>query len=742
MQQASQTYKQSMEETARTGFCMDVAIGVVNQTAQTNAWVDMENCLDYSNPEKPFDNYDVEYTYTTMEQNFFRTDGKMLFLPEHGGPYFNAGIISKDILGPITIKFRDGPFDIKGLTIEFGAAYPVDFEISSDQNTIAISGNTDGHFVTEEIFDGATHITITPSRMAGGRQRLRIEKISMGIGIYFSNQQIKNSTKKEFLSLLTEELPTTDLSVTISNKGRKFDVENKASTIHYLEIGQKCTVRYGKILPNGTIERFDGATLNLDTWKADDDVMTFGAKDRISDLNNIYYRGKYGKISLYALAEDVLLDAGLDERQYNIDSYLQEVYVSNPMPAVTHREALQIIANAGRCILYQDRQGIIQIKAGFTTVISPERMEVQSDNAEEFSDLQSVVLQRAKYTYAMMYQNYFRVDGSMYFLPEDGEKYLTAGYVSSAVADENGKFEQNPRLTVKLEAAFSYYGVEIEFGGNPPEEVIIFGYKDGVQKYGVVCNGSIQSRMSVNYAFLDFDTMEFEFTKGYPNNAVIVNYVKFGDVSDYEFTYRNMTRTPVGEQVEKYKDVRIQMTRYANSSEAARELFKDTVDSGKVTAYMSSACYGYAVSRGKILSSSAYEVTVEIEEEDAGKELVITGHEYMQSASDYVLSLNTTGAGKSWNNPLVSESDHAAILAEWIGNYLNNNIEYDIAYRGDFRIDAGDIAFLENSYVPKLQIAVCEHTLDFSAGALKGTVKARRAQNGVDTTQNQLARRL
>ena len=740
MQEASQAYKQSMEETTRTGFYMDIAIGVFNQTAQTNAYVDAEICLVYSNREKPFDNYDVDYTYATMEENFFRVDGTMLFLPEDGGPYFNAGIISKDILGAITVKFKDGPFDIKGLTIEFGNAYPTDFAISSDRNTVTIAGNTDGHFVTEEIFEKATFITITPSGMVGGLQRLRIEKMSMGVGIYFNNKQIKSSTQKEFLSLLAEELPTSDLSVTVSNKGRKFDVENKASTIHYLEIGQECTVRYGKLLSSGVTERFDGGVLKLDTWKADDDTMTFGAKDRIGGLNNTYYRGKYGSTSLYALAEDVLTDAGLDERQYNIDSYLQEVYVSNPMPAVTHKEALQIIANAGRCILYQDRKGIIQIKAGFTTVISPERMEVQSDNATDFSDLQSVVLPGAKYDYAMMYQDYFRVDGDMYFLPESGKEYLTAGYVSSVVADSNGNFLVNPRLLVKLEAAFRFCGASIEFGGSPPEKMVVHTYKNGeLQESWPVLAG--KQKVSIEHAFPEFDAIIFEFTKGHPNNAVIVHYIKFGDVSDFEFTYRNMTKTPVGEQVERYREIRIQMTRYANSADPAKELYKDVAEAGSITAHTSSASYGYAVNRGTIVSSSAYEIVVEIGEEDAGKELVITGHEYMQTASDHVLALNTTGSSKCWKNPLVSESGHAALLAEWIGSYLNNNIEYDIGYRGDFRIDAGDITFLQNEYVPKLQIAVCEHTLDFASGALKGTVKARRAQNGVDTTKNRLARR-
>lgn len=739
MQEVSQAYKQSMEQTTREGFYMDVTIGVINQVAQDSAYVLPEVCTEWSNLTKPFQNYDVEYTYATMEQDFFRVDGQMLFLPD-GGPYFNAGLISSQTLDPITVRFADGPYDIKGLTVEFGLAYPVDFIIESDTNAVTINGNQEGRFITEEIFNRATFITFRPLRMVGGQQRLRIEKMQMGIGIYFANRQITTATKKDFISLISEQLPSSDLSVTIGNKDRKFDVENYTSTINYLEIGQECQVQFGKLLANGEIERIDGALLYLDTWKADDRTMTFGAKDSISDLNNTYYKGIKKRTNLYELALDILTDAGVDHRTYELDTYLQEVYVTNPMPAVSHKEALQIIANAGRCILYQDRQGMIRIKAGFTTVIAPERMVVWSDDKENCSDLQSVVLPVAKYDYARMYKDYFRVDGGMYFLPESGG-YLTTGFVSRQLSSVTGAFAQNPKLTIELEAAFRFYGVDLEFAGNPPAEMIIHTYKDEVLQESVPVQVT-GNKMSIVYPFPEFDTMVFEFTKGYPNNAVIVQYVKFGDVSDYKFTYRNMTKTPMGEQVKKYKDIQVQMLRYSESAEL-RELFKDTVQAGGIyTVYLSNAGYGYTTNRGAITYSSAYSVTVDLRGMSGNIELIISGYEYIQATSDYTLQLNTTGGSKTWSNPLVSEAGHAALLAEWIGNYLNNNVEYSIDYRGDFRLDTGDITFLENRYIDKLQIAIGEHTLNYNGGALKGTVKARRAQNGVDTAENQLARRL
>ena len=123
-------------------------------------------------------------------------------------------------------------------------------------------------------------------------------------------------------------------------------------------------------------------------------------------------------------------------------------------------------------------------------------------------------------------------------------------------------------------------------------------------------------------------------------------------------------------------------------------------------------------------------------------ELVVTGKEYLQNESTYDLPLNTTGETKRWNNALISDQEHAGTVAEWIGNYLNNNIEYEVPYRGDFRPDAGDIIFLQGHKTDRMQVFLEENNLSFSSGKLSGDVKARRAIDGTDTSKNGLGRRL
>ncbi|MDY5022150.1 MAG: hypothetical protein SPE99_07115, partial [Blautia sp.] len=250
-------YKQSMHDNARqrNQSHLLVTIGVINQTAQKDAAVSESHGVSYSylsNKTRLLDNYDVEYEYVTLEQDWHKLDGTMLFppRPENAEYLFNAGAVSENILGPICITFGSA-YDIRGLTIDFGRCYPTSFSISNGNKTVTFTDNDQSYWTTEEIFDDTEYLLIAPITMVNGEGRLRIYKILMGIGISFENKKVKSSSKTEYMSPIMEELPAIDFTLTIDNKNRMFDVENKASAIHYLEVGQEVEVRYGYEITDG-----------------------------------------------------------------------------------------------------------------------------------------------------------------------------------------------------------------------------------------------------------------------------------------------------------------------------------------------------------------------------------------------------------------------------------------------------------------------------------------------------------
>ncbi|SET80063.1 hypothetical protein SAMN05443270_1480 [Lacrimispora sphenoides] len=747
MQPASQKYKELMRREFRDPFSyIRVTIGLINQEAQASAYVpEREKYTYYSSFKMPLDNYEVKELYATCDQNYTAVDGSMYFLPrERADVVLNQGIVSEELPGPIEIRFPI-EYDIKGLTIEFGKAYPVDFVIESDNNTVEIKGNTDGHFVTEEIFNGATFLRLTPSAMINSQSRFRIHKITMGIGIYFDNRKILSATKKEHISPIMEELPAIDFSLTVNNKDRAFDIENQESSVNFLEIGQDISVLYGQELDDGSVEWLPGATVQLKEWSADDEQMEFSATDRFDGMDGTYYKGLYRPegISLYDLAVDVFSDAGVDYRSYWIDPYLKSVKVVNPMPVVSHKEALQLIANAGRCILYQDREGNILLKSSFI----PD-MEASSNNETYFSNAGAVLDKTMKKPYAMTAQDYTDVTPTRYFLPrqEEGATYLNAGYVSEAVAKSDGSFMVNPTVEIGLEASFKCFGLTLEFGDNSPAAMVFHAYRDGSQVEDYIVT-SLTATTVIGHEFEEFDKLILEFTKGHPNNRVVLNNITFGDSTDYIFEYgHELTKTPRGTQLAKVRELQVIRTLY-NQTNEVKELAKETIAvtsaDNRYTFYFSNPVYDLSCSLTEpqggqtvaIVESSSYCATVEITGAMGAVEVSVSGREYLTSQTKVGRQLNPTGSLETWENPLVSDMVHAADLTDWIGDYMKSDREYDLQYRGEPRIDANDIAFLENKYVPDLLLRVHEHTLKFN-GALSGTVKARRDMSNVATTKN------
>lgn len=751
MQAASNEYKEIMRRKWRSPLSyLRVTIGLVNQQAQSSAYIpEPDGYTYYSNLVKPMDNYQVQELYAACDQDYTTVDGSMYFLPRDAADaVLNQGIVTEELLGAIEIRFPI-EHDIKGLTVEFGKAYPVDFSIVSDNNRVEVKGNGAGHYVTEEIFAAATFLRFVPAAMANGQSRFRINQITMGIGIYFDSKKILSATKKEHISPISEELPAIDFDITVDNKDRAYDVENEESAVNFLEIGQNVEVLYGQGLDDGTIEWMEGTALALSGWSADDTEMDFQASDRFDRMGGTYYGGQYhvDGISLHDLAVGVLSDAQVDSREYWIDPYLKDVKVNNPMPAVAHKEALQLIANAGRCILYQDRSGKIFLKSSFL----PD-MVAASDNETYFSHAAAVLDHTEKEMYALAGRDYTTTDGAQYFLSRqaEGVTYLNTGYISEAVANGEGLFLNNPTVEITTEAAYKCFGLTLEFGRNWPDTAIFHTYYNNQLMEDYTVSGLTQICV-VSHEFPEFDRLELEFSKGCPHNHVILDNITFGDSTDYVLKYGvELTKTPKGTQLAKVRELQVMRTLYnlnnGETQELVRETISVTAQDNHYTFYFSNPSYGLSVAitepsagqTARIIGSSAYYATVELTGIVGEVEVAITGREYIVTHAKVSRQLNPTGSLEVWENPLVSDVVHAANLADWIGDYMKSDREYDLSYRGEPRMDANDIAFLENKYVPDLLIRVTDHTLKFNGG-LSGTIKARRDMSYVATAKNRLA---
>lgn len=737
MQKVSKAYKESMKSSLRERAYIMISFGLVNQEAQAKATVDNGSYAYYSNKDNIFGEHIDDTVYATLEEEFTKVDGSMFFLPRatEGGRYYDTGIVSDKLVSEarceVIISLNTIATDFKGLTINFGENYPVDFDIvGSTGQTIEFRGNTKSKWSTEEVLENTTYIKLVFYKMKNSQSRLRIYSIMFGYGLVYYNDSVMSSALDSYVSPIGADVPQFDFSVTLKNYDHYFNVDNPNSAINYLETGQEMDIMYGYQTPGSdTIEWIQGNHLWCSEWESDDNTATIRCQDIFRNMDGEYVKGLYsaaGK-SYYALAEEILKDAGISE--YYIDPRLKKLYSNNPIPRVKYKEALQIIANACRCVLTQSRDGKVQIKSNFMPSAS-----IATNGEETYSNAANVLTDTPKVEYATLAGNYTPTDGTMFFLPRNGKAALTTGYVSKEISGANGTFTKNPVVTITMEAIRAYYGLKLVFGTALPAAFTIRTYKGGepVNEYPVE-KDEINTTSIILRDFDDFDVMKIEFTKtAKPYNRIVLNYFSLSDVVDFTMNRRDMTSSPKAIKQELIKEVIVPCYTYQENNREENLVYEDIdVVAGEVeTYYIQDPSYGYKVKldevegRATVVAWSNYFVTIKFNVTGSFK-LEVQGYRYKIVEKYATVSLNARGKTVKWKNPLISNTTMANELAAWLADYYTAGIEYEYDTRGNPELDATDIVYQENEFHDGMRVNIYRHTVNFKQ-AFSGRVTARR----------------
>lgn len=737
MQKVSKAYKESMKSSLRERAYIMISFGLVNQEAQAKATVDNGSYAYYSNKDNIFGEHIDDTVYATLEEEFTKVDGSMFFLPRatEGGRYYDTGIVSDKLISEarceVIISLNTIATDFKGLTINFGENYPVDFDIvGSTGQTIEFRGNTKSKWSTEEVLENTTYIKLVFYKMKNPQSRLRIYSIMFGYGLVYYNDSVMSSALDSYVSPIGADVPQFDFSVTLKNYDHYFNVDNPNSAINYLETGQEMDIMYGYQTPGSdTIEWIQGNHLWCSEWESDDNTATIRCQDIFRNMDGEYVKGLYsaaGK-SYYALAEEILKDAGISE--YYIDPRLKKLYSNNPIPRVKYKEALQIIANACRCVLTQSRDGKVQIKSNFMPSAS-----IATNGEETYSNAENVLTDTPKVEYATLAGNYTPTDGTMFFLPRNGKAALTTGYVSKEISGANGTFTKNPVVTITMEAIRAYYGLKLVFGTALPAAFTIRTYKGGepVNEYPVE-KDEINTTSIILRDFDDFDVMKIEFTKtAEPYNRIVLNYFSLSDVVDFTMNRRDMTSSPKAIKQELIKEVIVPCYTYQENNREENIVYEDIdVVAGEVeTYYIQDPSYGYKVKldevegKATVVAWSNYFVTIKFNVTGSFK-LEVQGYRYKIVEKYATVSLNARGKTVKWKNPLISNTTMANELAAWLADYYTAGIEYEYDTRGNPELDATDIVYQENEFHDGMRVNIYRHTVNFKQ-AFSGRVTARR----------------
>lgn len=738
MQKVSKAYRDSMKSSLRERAYIMLSFGLINQEAQAKATVEDGDFAYYANAKNVLGEKSDDTVYATLEENFTRVDGSMFFLPRENqsGAYLDTGIISEKLLTEaifeLTINLNIVATDFKGITINFGENYPVDFDmVSSSGQVIEFRGNDQAVFSTEEVLTNTTQVKLVFYTMKNPKSRVRIYSIRFGYGLVYYNQDVMSSTLESYVSPIGADVLQIDFSVQLKNYDHYFNVDNPKSAINFLETGQEMEIYYGYQLPEtGEIEWIRGNRLLCSEWESDDYTATIRCQDIFRNMDSEYYKGMYNGegVSYYELAEDVLKDAGLTD--YYIDPQLKILFTKNPIPRVQHKEALQIIANACRCVLTQTRFGTIQIKSNFVPEAS-----ASAKTEAAYSHAENIMDDTVKDEYASLNTNYTTADGTMFFLPRDlSGKSFNTGFVSAELSDEDGLFTKNPVVTIEQEVACMYYGAKFVFGNTLPAAFTIRTYNDGqlVTEYEVG-QDEIERVTILHIDLDDFDTMEIEFTKtADPFNRIVLNNFSFGDITDFTMTRTDMTSSPKAIKQELIKEVIVPCYSYQNGTQEDNLVGEEVeVTAGDVqTFFIGEPSYGFRAA----LEDTEGGVTIEdwgnyyitVRFSVTGKyRLEIYGYRYKIVERYAVKALNNRGKTIKWENPMMSDMGMANDLAEWLGDYYASGIEYEYDTRGNPEIDVNDIVYQENEFHSNMKVNIYRHTVNFNQ-SFSGKVTARR----------------
>lgn len=749
MQNVSKEYRESMKSPLRERAYIMLSFGIVNQEAQNNATVLKKGLASYSSPNLIFKKSTNLVDFATLEQDWLKVDGSMFFPPNSTYNDLKTGVVSENTVDEngveLTVNLNVPTVDIKGLTINFGANYPVDFDILTDtEQILEVRGNTQSEFKTEEVFSGITQIKFFVRNMRKTNQRLRIYSMLMGYGLVFTNDDVIDSSMNTYVSPICEDLPQIDFEVKLKNNDRYFNVDNPKSAIHFIETGQEMEISYGYQLPNSDeIEWVKGHKLLCSEWDSDDTAATIRCQDALRNLNGEYKNAKkyVSSLKLSNLAREVFED--LKIKNYYLDPVLDDVRFSGILPEMSNKEMLQVIANACRCTLSQSRDGKI-------TIISNIRPEFSADGTKQeyYSKVENTASNIAKDEYANFSTDYIRVDGKMFFPPyrkdviSGAEKLLNTGYVSSVVSDNKGNFSllSRPKITLTMETVTTASSMDFIFGDACPKSIAVTFSLSGETKSE---NFNIdKSKTTVNFGTKEFDriVIEIRSTKK-PYSRAVINSIGFNGSTDFTVEKSDMVSVPLAIKQELVKDVVViyheAITgRYETILETeveAKEGQTETFEFEKpVRFYMLSLT---SKVNAEIVSSDEYSVTVKYLATKTF-DLKILGKVVTVTDKKIINSINERGIIVEWNNPLLSAKLYAQKVADWLADYYKNNIEYEYDTRGNPELDALNIVYQENDFIKDMQVQIYDYTLNFNQ-AFSGKVTARRigGQN-VDRTEN------
>lgn len=746
MKSVSNAYKASMKAMLRNRSYVRITFGNVDTTAATDGEWESNGAASISEFETVDYAYQYGDTYAALELNRWALDGKTLIVPT--GEAVQDGFISS-LMSDADGNFSTPPvitreFSLKhifpGLTLTFDTRqqeWPLevtaDFYLNGevvDTQTVSITS------VQTTVTTTATEIdkvTITFDRCLPYR-RPRLENVLYGLNVQFVNKDIVSTQQKHDVDPLSRRLPTETMQFTILDYEHKYDPDNPAGIYAYVDKNSPIEIQFGYELPDGSVEwlKPDNYVLNAKP-SAQNNQATFNGTGLIGSLTGTFYKSKLGSKSLYNMAEEVLLDAGLTLTEqgtnpWEIDEALKDMFTTAALPIDTHMNCLQLIAHAACCRLYTDDDNIIHIRPFGVTVIGIYN-GVWADNGHVwFSEWDTVDKgNTAENTYATFELNRWTLGGdSQIILPDSNAGQR--GYISEAMTGADGSFTNPPVFTKTFDVPHDLPVLAIRFDTAlnefPGAVQVKYYHDDTLLDTQTAAIDSVEVYVSSNLA-IECTKIEVTMIGNLPYRRARVTKVYYRE-TDFTLDF-----TSIGEnsqkisKIDELKSVSVARYFYTASNDAST-LFEGTTTETELHVEFSGLAQDVqiSVSGGTLVSSNIYARAADLVLSSGTKTVTITGKTLTENSVVVSYPVAQSGEIDKEENPLITNDTMCQALANHVKSYLQMRNTYEANYRGNPEMEVGDIIGLQTLYTDEMDALILVDEITFD-GSLSGKMTVK-----------------
>lgn len=372
----SETWKEVQKETILPESFVEVTYWITEAGAQALASESNNGTTFFSDHDAIIETTGkIFQKYATLENNLWALDGSLGVLPDNA-PYGDTGYVAAADSPMVTIMFPTVRTQlVPGVTIVWSETYG---EYATRCRITALNGTE--IVASEEFLNNSVRSTFQLPISNYDRiyieiidwvvpdHRPRIERFYLGALEVYTKSDLVKYSHTQSVDLLSTELPKNQIVFSLDNSSDVWNPDNPVGNVRYLMDRQEVSVRYGYKLPSG-MEWIPAGTFWVSEWDTPSNGLeaTFTARDLLEFLNVSYSGPKSG--TLYEIAIAALSQVDLPRREnggvrYIVDESLETIYTdfSEDSNSYTAAAVLQMAANAGQCVVYQDRNGILRVE--------------------------------------------------------------------------------------------------------------------------------------------------------------------------------------------------------------------------------------------------------------------------------------------------------------------------------------------------------------------------------------------